>query len=353
MKFSSLMGFLLIFCISLGACVAPEAENFQSLHLKQPKVLKASPEENSSVNNPFQVQLEFSQRIAWDSLDEYSIFLIPEIDLSPYLDDFAELIEDLADEELRFEPLRFELMGDEQTLKVETRAELAEGFYYLVVTPMLMSVKGVPFNQRPGSSPEPFLARYAVGIPGKLGGESGLSDSRGLPPPPDFLVINEFLYDGLDSEKDGEAFIELYGTPGGSLKGFELLLVNGSNGAVTDVITLDPDNSLDESGLYVIADLRTNSTRESRVLEYDQLDHFDPQNGPDAIVLRGESGQIWDAVTYGQGAVTVSEAGLNLLEGEPAPDAKAGQSLSRLEGIDTQDNFTDFSILDKPSPGEF
>lgn len=346
-------GALLLFALSLGACVAPEAENFQSLHLKQPKVLKVSPAENSHLDHLFQVQLEFSQRIAWDSLDEFSVFLLHETDFTPYLNDFAELIDDVADGELHIAPLRFELMGDEQTLNIETRAELEDGIYYLVVTPLLMSVKGLPFNQRPGSSPEPFLARYAVGASADLGTGSKPVDSViPLPDPPDMLVINEFLYDGVDSDSDGEAFIELYGSPGGSLRGFELLLINGNNGAITDRITLDAEQSLDASGIYVIADLRTHSTSETKVKNFDQLDHFDPQNGPDAIVLQDGSGQVWDAVTYGQGAVPVSETGLILVEGEPAPDATAGKSLSRFGGLDTQDNFTDFSILDEPSPGQ-
>ena len=334
----------------LSACVAPEAENFKSLYLSQPKVLQVTPNENSELASPFQITLEFSQRIDMGSLSRSSVFLIGAELIEPYLDDFSEVLEDLKDNKLELMPLHLELAGDERLLTIQPETEPPAGIYFLVVTPLLKSVTGIPFNQEPGSNPSPFLARFGFGTSIRDSWETGFVAAPKAPPP-NFLVLNEILYDGRDSENDGEAFIELFGTPLADLSDFHIELVNGSNGEITDRIYLEPGARLSEAGLYVIADLRTSSTDTSRVPLYDQLDQFDPQNGPDALMLRDQTGKVWDALWYGEGAVEFTVDGIPMGEGEPAPDAPAGQSLSRDLGADTENNFEDFRILENPTPG--
>ncbi len=351
-KITSVISVTLCLIIS-NACVAPEPENFKSLHLSQPKVLQIAPPPDSILNTPIQISLNFSQRLDIETIDEHSIVLISESTLDPFFHDFSELMDDILDEKIELVPLRFELLGDEQSLTIRSELLPTDGIYFLVVTPLLKSVDGVPFNQKPGSGPEPFLARYGFGQSISLNPEGNGLD--GLNPPtierPDFLLINEVLYDGKASETDGEVFIEIYGTPGTNISNFEIQLLNGSNGTITDRIVFEEGTLLPDDGIFVIADLRTHSTTETRIAPFHYLDQFDPQNGPDALMLRDDFGEIWDALWYGTGAVALTPEGDPLGEGQPALDALAGQSLSRSEGVDTNENAQDFKVLEMPSPG--
>jgi hypothetical protein len=164
-------------------------------------------------------------------------------------------------------------------------------------------------------------------------------------------VIHEVLYDGKVSETDGEAFIELFGTPGADISDYEIDLINGADGETTEGIILPKGSLLDAEGFFVAADLRTNSTDSTQVAHFDFLDQFDPQNGPDAIHLVDREGALLDAICYGEGAVAHTPEGLPLCEGEPAPDVAAGHSLSRISGSDRQENRLDFFEKESPSPG--
>jgi hypothetical protein len=72
----------------------------------------------------------------------------------------------------------------------------------------------------------------------------------------------------------------------------------------------------------------------------------DFQNGPDSIVLRNATG-VLDALGYGDFTAAVFAG-----EGSAAVDVNAGRSLARLDVLlDSNDNATDFSVLDTPTPG--
>jgi len=166
----------------------------------------------------------------------------------------------------------------------------------------------------------------------------GLASARAQALP----LISELFYDAVGSD-NGSSFVELAGVPGTPLDGITLEGINGSGGAVTAVIELWGE--IPEDGLFVVADHDSDGV--SLVDEADQLANFDFQNGPDSVVLRlGE--EILDAVGYGAFAPGDVFAG----EGAPAPDGAPGSSLARyFADEDSDDNASDFELLDTPTPG--
>jgi hypothetical protein len=155
-------------------------------------------------------------------------------------------------------------------------------------------------------------------------------------------LISELYYDAVGSD-NGLSFVEISGTPGETLDGMVVEGINGSNGAVVTVVELMGE--ILPSGLFVVADLDTEGT--TSVALADQLANFDFQNGPDSIVLRrGE--EVFDALGYGEFGPGEFYAG----EGASAPDAAAGSSLARIfADLDTDDNASDFQVLELPTPG--
>ena len=155
-------------------------------------------------------------------------------------------------------------------------------------------------------------------------------------------LISELFYDAVGSD-DGKSFVELYGTPGASLDGLRLEVVNGADGVVVTALTLS--GVFPSSGLFVVAD-RT-SAGVSSVAEANLLLDFDIQNGPDSLLLRSAT-ELLDAVGFGVFGATDVFAG----EGSPAVDVPAGASLARLfANVDSGDNAADFVELAVPTPG--
>jgi len=154
-------------------------------------------------------------------------------------------------------------------------------------------------------------------------------------------VISEVFYDATGAD-NGLAFVELFGAPGTILDGLLLEGINGSNGAVYLGIVLS--GAIPADGIFVIADDQGDGT--SLVANLDLVAEVDFQNGPDSIVLRNTAG-VLDALGYGN-FTTAIFAG----EGNAAVDVAAGRSLARLDPLlDSNDNLTDFVVLDTPTPG--
>ena len=157
------------------------------------------------------------------------------------------------------------------------------------------------------------------------------------PTAPGTVLINEVLYDpeGGDGGGEGE-FIELLGPPEMDVTGMRLYGINGSNGAeyIGPVVII---GSLDESGFLVAGGASIEAA--------DMPLPATLQNGPDSLQLRGCDEAVIDAVAYGVFNETEFPAG----EGEPAPDV-ADTSIGR-SGPDSNDNATDFSVQETPSPG--
>lgn len=165
------------------------------------------------------------------------------------------------------------------------------------------------------------------------------------------VILNEILYDASGSDTDGNEFIELLSTAGSNLSGIQIIFINGADGKITETISLPNGSVADENGLFVVADLKNNSNNSSNILHFNFLDNFDPQNGPDSVQLISASGELLDAVAYGEGVLDIATNGLATGEGSAAIDVTSGHSLSRVEGSDSQDNASDFIELELPSPG--
>ncbi len=162
------------------------------------------------------------------------------------------------------------------------------------------------------------------------------------PPAHALPLISELFYDAVGSD-DGKGFIELFGTPGASLDGLRLEVVNGDNGVVVTALSLS--GVFTASGLFVVADRTAAGT--SAVSGADLLLDFDIQNGPDSLVLRAAA-TVLDAVGFGAFGPGLVFAG----EGAPALDVAVGASLARhFANVDSDDNASDFGELAIPTPG--
>lgn len=168
---------------------------------------------------------------------------------------------------------------------------------------------------------------------------------------PQKIVINELLYDLVGADTDGQVFVELYGDARADVTGYQLVFINGENGVVTDSIVFSEEAKVAEDGIFLIADAKTGNENESFVDDADLIKNFDPQNGPDCVQLLDENGVLLDALGYGSPIVEAAENGNACHEGESALDVPSGQSLSRINGTDTENNAMDFMALTSPSPG--
>lgn len=199
----------------------------------------------------------------------------------------------------------------------------------------------------------------ATGSPAATSSASGTAAGAAPPstyakPSPLPLVINEILYDVPGEDTNGDVFVELRGTPGGDVGGFQLLFINGDDGKKMEDIMLPAGLLVPEDGLLVIADGITGDLQHTHVPNADFLDNFDPQNGPDAVQLLGADGGLLDALGYGGLKQTTAFNNLAMLEGSAGPDAPVSQSVSRLpDAMDSNDNAADFVINPTPSPGAY
>lgn len=350
----------LISLLSFTNCASSAAE-FQSLTENQPTLVEIQPLDGETIQPGATIVLEFSERIDFDSLNFPAIALVyANADLAMQ-GETKKALDWVEDHEAELVNADYILEGEERRLTIALPQELREGIYSLVISTQLKSVNGIPFNQTPGSGPTAFIARFVYGDPAMLQqNQDSLYDTEAAietnpsyeyGPAPIQLVINELLYDGKLSETNGESFIELFGTPSADISGYKIFLINGADGQSTQEITLPLGSLIAEDGLFVIADLKTNSTTESFVENHDALFQFDPQNGPDSVHLYDRNGDLLDVLGYGNVESMEPINGVILCEIQPAIDVAGGHSLSRVEGIDTNDNFEDFIELEIPTPG--
>ncbi len=182
----------------------------------------------------------------------------------------------------------------------------------------------------------------AWGDPTACGQNQTCTDGECLDDQPGILLISEVMYDGLASESD--TFVELFGAADMDLDGFSLRGVNGANGETYNTINLT--GTVGGDGYFVIC---PPSAIAAIADEADLMDtDADYQNGPDSIELLWQN-QVIDALGYG-----VFTPGEDVFagEGDPAPDVSAGHSLARdTNQTDTDDNLSDFTDLDVPTPG--
>jgi hypothetical protein len=152
-------------------------------------------------------------------------------------------------------------------------------------------------------------------------------------------LLNEIFYDAVGPDTPA-VFTEILGEPGMPLDGWSLVGVNGSDGEVYRQIDLT-GAIVPEDGLLLIATAR--ATLEL-ALELDFIANVDWQNGPDGVQLWSPAGLLVDALQYGDAGPR------NAGEGAPALDASPGLSLTRRDGVDSNDNAADF-VMTAPTPG--
>ena len=154
-------------------------------------------------------------------------------------------------------------------------------------------------------------------------------------------VISELLYDASSTD-NGNVFVELFGTPGTILDGLLLEGVNGSDGSVYRSVVLAGEIPAD--GIFLIGD--DSGDGSTFIGDADLVREIDFQNGPDSVVLRNGA-TVLDALGYGDFTGQVFAG-----EGDAAPDVPAGSSLARHNPLlDTNNNFSDFMVLDLTTPG--
>ena len=174
---------------------------------------------------------------------------------------------------------------------------------------------------------------------------------------PDHLVINEVDYD--QPSTDTAEFIEIYNplpTPV-SLAGKQLLLVNGSGGAVYATIDLGTGMLAGDSYLVIAGNnvnVPASATKLNPGWTQDAI-----QNGmPDGIVLIDSTTHtVIDALSY-EGAMTTVNlpgfpASVSLVEGAMATvsDTTDGSLCRSPNGADTDDAATDWAVCSTSSPG--
>ncbi len=153
------------------------------------------------------------------------------------------------------------------------------------------------------------------------------------------LIISEIYYDAPSGDA-GKVFVELHGPAGLDLTGLALQGINGADGSVYRSVLLS--GVIPADGLFVIADDAGGGT--TLVANADLIADVDFQNGPDSIRLWND-GLVVDAVGYGDFSTAIFAG-----EGQAAPDAGPGSSLSRIGLMDTDNNLADFALT-APTPG--
>lgn len=361
---------LLPFLLLLVGC-APGLERPPSPNLDQPTVLSVQPSPVTRLPLDAEVRLLFSRDLDETTLED-SIGLLKG-ELMP--SEVEELVLDEALPETVPVSLTLE-RGREVVVHADESLE-PESYYSLVVTHRLLSTERLPFSQDPVSGLVPFVATYQSTGEGPIASETA-SEPRAIdstsppvaPPPmapvgggspsvdpgPSTLmsvVINEVFYDAAGSDTDGLLFVELYGTAGMDLEGYRIVFINGDSGTETDAVVLPEGARVGEDYFYVVADSRDGDPTLTQVFGADLVDNFDPQNGPDTVILEDSSGTVVDRLGYGDLSAGVRYADGALFEGVPAPDVAGGRSLERnVPGQDTANNAVDFVERSTPTPRE-
>lgn len=151
------------------------------------------------------------------------------------------------------------------------------------------------------------------------------------------LLLNEVLYDPAGSDAGGE-WVELLNTGPwpAPTAGLALEFANGAGPGDWDVVWIGSPDGWIEAGARFLVGAREDGAVDSEA-------RLGLQNGPDALRLVRD-GFVLDLVGWGEPLVST------LAEGAPALPTREGDSLSRVDGVDTNDNRVDFTAR-KPTPG--
>lgn len=328
------------------------------------RVLAVDPGDGASIVSESSLQMTFSEPVESLSVDTSTLAIL-RVDAEDLK--VSELTDQLQDQEVQGLAGTYAWNAEGTIVTFLPREPMSSGTYVVVATPQIISQLRMPLNQRPGGSPVPFVSTFAVAgssvsatdntLPEEVGSSDVSGTGAGGSETPDVvrnrpasLVINELLYDAVGSDTDGNEFVELIGTPGGDITGYQIVFINGADGKATDTITFAVGTIIPADGIFLIADSATGETTVSHILGADLIENFDPQNGPDCLQLVNEKGLLVDALGYGTPLTNVAFNGKPCFEGTSAAKAASGQALTRTAGADTDDNVSDFRTQ-LPSPG--
>lgn len=345
---------MVVVTMLLAGCGMQSMAPFDSLTSMQPRVISVAPAEGEMVAPAESVAVEFSHAIDPVTVNENTLAIVKMDDADEGVEEIAEEVED--GDQIGVNGI-YEFQQESRTAVFHANEPFEKGATYAIIaTSKILSPDLIPLNQNPGSTPTPFTSSFRiVGVgqqaDGSISGEEGQDESEIVRIRPAHLIINEILYDAVGSDTDGDVFVELFGELGGDITDYKLVFINGEDGLIKDTIEMPADSVIGDDGLFIIADAKTGAPDASDVDDADYIKNFDPQNGPDCVQLLNEKGELIDALAYGEPIVDIAENSLTCKEGLSAMDVSSGQSLSRVDGTDTDDNASDFKILDNPTPG--
>ncbi len=307
-----------------SGCGGLPTEIFNDLPQRQPVVSSINPPDGTIgfENNVIEVRL--SQPVDTKTITAKSFVVTP---LSVGEPNVHQLWEDVVDEEIKGAEGSYDISNEGTTIRfIASKNFDTAGRWGVLLTPEILSLEHIPFNQTPGTGPTPFFSSfYSKGI--FLSSQAG----ENVSPPnlrPAYLYLNEIFYDAVGADADADLFVELYGEPFKEIGGYQLVMINGSDGKTLGTVKIPAGSTIAEDGLFVVANKKNAAA--------DWVTPLDPPNGPDCLRLLNEAGKLVDEIGYGSPSVCY--------QGTPAPDAPSGKSIVRK-------NKGEWIVLDIPTPG--
>ncbi len=173
------------------------------------------------------------------------------------------------------------------------------------------------------------------------------------------LLINEIDYDqpGADTAE----FVEILNAGHGAvvLEGYELVLVNGSSGAIYDTVDLSAHETLNAGQYLVVSAATVTVPPDALRLDFGTPDNHLQNGAPDGLALVDSlAGAVVDRLSY-EGPITAvvlpGVGTVSLVEGTVLTDVDSSSevaSLCRLpNGARTGDHETDWVVCSTPTPG--
>lgn len=376
----------IILFVFLSGCADLSAKRFDSLMNSAPYVVSVSPKAGQALGQNDKVVIEFSQAILPGSISLSSLAITKMEGDGAEAGSVqnSEVVKSVVAGKTQGIDGNYDFNADGRMVQFVPKEKLEAASYLIVATNKITSTDLLPLKGF-DKDVEAFVSEFYVAGGGSASpdvsidenGDAGTNADADFNPSsreddataqgedsgtqsddqsnvirwPESVLINEVFYDITGDDTNGKVFIELLADGETALDSYKILLINGGDGKVYDTIELPQNSKVPEDGIFLIADAKTGESGVTSVTNADFIANFDPQNGPDCIVVVNEKSEPLDALGYGTPIKEVAETGFACFEGIAAPKAGTNASLTRSNGQDTNDNQTDFSINFTPTPG--